>query len=408
MVYAESYAAGYVIPPDSSFAEGVQFGAGVDFGDTAYTFPAGTYFSGAHEFTGTSFHQYTSNGIIFGDGSGIVFSTGTAQTFGTNADFSAGVVKDGLNAGEIVQTNTYGAGSMFADDQTFAASQNFAKYNHFGENTDFTEATQTFKEGMAFGPGSIFRTNQVLPVGTIPSHGVVINAVTCSDASCVPDPADVIAPGEKYESGIDPAATLHPIRSDKKSFEVEGLGLKMEFDTVSTNGSIKADLVDPANVAGITLSGDTISMDGLGESVGNVIELSTEDATISGEIIVTLPYQDSEVGDNENNLTMYHYVENKWIEEQNCTTDTSANTVTCTVTSLSPFSVGHNSSSTGGHSSRECDSHAFGKNKSLNVEQISYDINSFELKVHAYSTCCLLYTSPSPRDRTRSRMPSSA
>ena len=25
-----------------------------------------------------------------------------------------------------------------------------------------------------------------------------------------------------------------------------------------------------------------------------------------------------------------------------------------------------------------------------------------------YDTCCLLYTSPSPRDRTRSRMPSSA
>ena len=27
---------------------------------------------------------------------------------------------------------------------------------------------------------------------------------------------------------------------------------------------------------------------------------------------------------------------------------------------------------------------------------------------HAYSSICLLYTSPSPRDRTRSRMPSSA
>ena len=27
---------------------------------------------------------------------------------------------------------------------------------------------------------------------------------------------------------------------------------------------------------------------------------------------------------------------------------------------------------------------------------------------HAISTVCLLYTSPSPRDRTRSRMPSSA
>ena len=31
----------------------------------------------------------------------------------------------------------------------------------------------------------------------------------------------------------------------------------------------------------------------------------------------------------------------------------------------------------------------------------------FPLSVHVYE-CCLLYTSPSPRDRTRSRMPSSA
>ena len=29
-------------------------------------------------------------------------------------------------------------------------------------------------------------------------------------------------------------------------------------------------------------------------------------------------------------------------------------------------------------------------------------------KVHGYAVACLLYTSPSPRDRTRSRMPSSA
>ena|SRR5665811_783465 len=33
---------------------------------------------------------------------------------------------------------------------------------------------------------------------------------------------------------------------------------------------------------------------------------------------------------------------------------------------------------------------------------------AFFLSVRAYIYCCLLYTSPSPRDRTRSRMPSSA
>ena len=36
------------------------------------------------------------------------------------------------------------------------------------------------------------------------------------------------------------------------------------------------------------------------------------------------------------------------------------------------------------------------------------DSNFRALSVTALSYCCLLYTSPSPRDRTRSRMPSSA
>ena len=35
------------------------------------------------------------------------------------------------------------------------------------------------------------------------------------------------------------------------------------------------------------------------------------------------------------------------------------------------------------------------------------DDSDFEIGIGTYSTC-LLYTSPSPRDRTRSRMPSSA
>ena len=37
-----------------------------------------------------------------------------------------------------------------------------------------------------------------------------------------------------------------------------------------------------------------------------------------------------------------------------------------------------------------------------------YDIAAEQLKVWRRDSICLLYTSPSPRDRTRSRMPSSA
>jgi hypothetical protein len=388
IVYAEEYAAGHVIESRQSFAENVKFGAGVDF-QAAQTFPAGTFFSGAHEFTGDTVHQFTGNGIIFGDGSGITFQSG--KTFGKYADFSAGLLKIGNTPGEVAGTSTFGEGAMFTDEQPFVDTQNFAKYNYFGDKTDFTGASQTFKEGMVFGPGSIFRTNQVLPVGTIPSQGIIMNAVTCPDTSCVPDPADVIAPGEKFGAGIDPAAAKKYVRSDDKTFEIDGLGLTMTFDTVSTDGNIKADLLDPATVAGATLSGTTLTMAGLGASVGNVIDLSADTASITGDIVVTLPYQDSEA-DDENNLTMYHYVNSEWIEEQNCTTDTTANTVTCTVTSLSPFSVGSKSGSVGATSTNTsagsaCNDKAL-DGKSLRLYQIRYDLcESSTIEILGYSTC---------------------
>ena len=46
-----------------------------------------------------------------------------------------------------------------------------------------------------------------------------------------------------------------------------------------------------------------------------------------------------------------------------------------------------------------------------NINDVAMDWDGFRLLDHTYSdviSTCLLYTSPSPRDRTRSRMPSSA
>jgi hypothetical protein len=390
LAHAETFADRAVIEAnrdlsgEHTFGEHMEFKTGVNF-RMGQEFPAGTFFSGEHTYPGDKAFIFTGNGIIFGDGSAIDFVA--AGTFGKNADFSAGVIKNGPDAGCVTGLNTYDEGTMFAPEQGFCGAQIFDKHTHFNDNTDFTAAVQTFREGMTFAEGSVFNNEQVFPVNTILSHGIVINEVECSDSACVPDPADVIAPGEKFGAGVDPAATFHQVRSNDKTFEVNGLGLTMTFDTVSTNGDIKADLVDPANVAGATLSGTTITATGLGPIVGNVIELSADTATITGDIVVTLPYQDSEV-DNENNLTMYHYVNNVWIEEQNCSVNTTANTVTCTVDSLSPFGIGgKNNNSTDGGSERCSASHEFGKNKSLKVSQISYDIESLELAVHAYSTC---------------------
>ena len=47
------------------------------------------------------------------------------------------------------------------------------------------------------------------------------------------------------------------------------------------------------------------------------------------------------------------------------------------------------------------------KNRSLKIEEGSF-IAIHDVGAYGYSMACLLYTSPSPRDRQKSRMPSSA
>ena len=57
----------------------------------------------------------------------------------------------------------------------------------------------------------------------------------------------------------------------------------------------------------------------------------------------------------------------------------------------------------------------FNDNLVMDTSYLGFDLNQaaglkgdFEIIGDAQATFCLLYTSPSPRDRTRSRMPSSA
>ena len=51
----------------------------------------------------------------------------------------------------------------------------------------------------------------------------------------------------------------------------------------------------------------------------------------------------------------------------------------------------------------------YGLNQQPIIQNFSLEINRGDhLAIIGPSGCCLLYTSPSPRDRTRSRMPSSA
>lgn len=305
------------------------------------------------------------------------------MTFGTNTDFDHA--------------------TKFASGQTFSVTQLFDSYQYFDDNTDFTNVAQTFTAGTSFGEGTTFKNDgsQSLPAGTIPSFGVMLDSFTCDTASCLPsDASKFLAPGDLLAPGTDPAASYTKIKPDEKTLTIDGLGLTMTFDTVSTTGTVKTDLYDPALIPSSTLgNGGKVSMStssGNVETIGSVIDLTPEKsksdgtaAVISGTIDITLPYKEANIpaGTDESQLTMLHYENGSWKTEENCTIDTVNNKITCTVTSLSPFGIGGAPTSGSGGGKGNCDSNAFGNNNSLRIYEISYDVDTSEVKVQAYSTC---------------------
>ena len=309
---------------------------------------------------------------------------GAVNTFGANSNF-----------GEVTK---------FAAAQNFIAAQNFDKYQYFDDGTDFTAAAQTFATGTSFGSGTTFKTggSQSLVAGTIPSFGVMLDSFTCDTDSCLPsDSSKFLAPGDLLVSGIDPVATYAKVKPTDKNLTIDGLGLTMTFETVSTAGTIKTDLYDPAQIPSSTLGeGGKVSMmtnSGTVETIGSIIDLTPEQskvggtaASTSGNITITLPYKEANIpaGTEESQLTMLHYVNGEWQTEDSCTVDTTNNKITCVVTSLSPFGIGGPGvSSNGGGGNTNCDPNGFGNNNSLRVYQVMYDVDTHEVQVQAYSTC---------------------
>ena len=265
---------------------------------------------------------------------------------------------------------------------------------------DFTAVTQTFETGTSFGIDTTFNDGQTLPQYTITSSGVLLEEITCgtdtSSNTCIPnDVAKYLSPGEFLTTGIDTTETYSCISSNDKSFTIDGMGVTMSFDTIATSGDVKLDYYDPANVPAATANADgsvSISLaSATGKTIGSIIDLSLETAAVTGDITITLPYLEANIpsGSTESDLQMFHYVNGVWITEDNCTTNTTDNTITCSVTLLSPFGVGYtsSSSSSSGGGGNNCDSNGFGKNNSLRVYQVSYDIDTYQVLVNAYSTC---------------------
>jgi hypothetical protein len=158
--------------------------------------------------------------------------------------------------------------------------------------------------------------------------------------------AKYLSPGEFLTTGIDTTETYSCISSNDKSFTIDGMGVTISFDTITTSGDVKLDYYDPANVPAATANADgsiSISLDSAtGKTIGSIIDLSLETAAVTGDITITLPYLEANIpsGSTESDLVVLHYVNDAWKTEDNCTIDTTNNQITCTISSLSPFGIG--------------------------------------------------------------------
>ena len=320
-----------------------------------------------------------------------------AQSFQSMQDF-IGIMKFGAS------TN-FDHATKFAAGQNFSESQSFDSHQFFDDNTDFSAMAQTFLAGTSFGSGTTFKSDgsQTLPVGSIPAFGVMLDSVTCDAANCMPtDTSKYLAPGERLNPGIDPVASFTKVKPSDTSLTIDGLGITMNFASITGEGTVKTDLYDPSNVPGaIDSSGGQVTIgthnSGLVTTIGSVIDLTPQaskvggdPATYSGSITITMPYLEANIpdGTNESELTVLHFEAGKWKTESNCTVDEENNQITCIVDSLSPFAIGGSpiSGSSGGGSDN-CNSNGFGNNNSLRVHLISYDVDTHEVQVQVYSTC---------------------
>jgi hypothetical protein len=176
-----------------------------------------------------------------------------------------------------------------------------------------------------------------MPTGIVHATGISLTGFTCTNAACDnASDAAVLSPGELLVSGQDPDPVLTSISDGNTGFSIDGLGLSMTFDTISTDGTISIDLVDPDNVQGLTgataTTGGTIST---GTVIGSVMTISAGSATTTGDITITMSYlEENLAGIPEENIIISHFENGAWVEETNCTVDTVNNEVTCTVDSI--------------------------------------------------------------------------
>ena len=352
-----------VTATDMIFKVGSLFPTGGDeytFGQDAnfqgvIAFPSAQDFTvGAEFFNGQTFSA--SNNPDFAD-----FGTfNGAPVFGGAEDFKSSPYFKGVPDFDAGSQYTFAGNTKFDSAIDFKGEEVFSGPADFAANTTF-DTVQTFQSGSQFGSGVTFANSQVLPVGTITSAGILTEAITCLGGdNCLDEIAGkVLAKAALSPSGTTHAAVKNNISNDSKVVTVDGLGVKLTLDTVSTRGGLDVTVKDPDDVVtdtGAELSGTdgALSMTADGTditTISSVIDFTLADsAAISGSMTIEMPYDEAAAtakGFDENNLKVVHYTGGEWITEDDCTVDKVNDIITCTVTSLSPYSVGGSASSGG-------------------------------------------------------------
>ena len=376
---------------------GITFGSAesIDFGATAKTFGASATFAENQNFTGNVNHDLSASDLtfkkdtlflanaseVFGEHvtfAGIIefpddqtFSNGAEfadnqtfdadqdpvfanfTTFGNAVEFAEALdFKDAPNfegTTTFVGTNTFGAGAEFETGVTFTAAQTFSGAVDFGV-ANLSAATQTIQDGSQFELGSTFANGQSLPSGTVLSEGLLLGVTTCSGAAndCIPaDADDILTKGEKLAAGVTIPAIKNTISKDNPTMSIDGLGISVDFTSITTDGNLDVTVQDPAVTVAAT--GAILAEDGSGAleftasgknitTVSSIINFNLTGSTASsGAMTITLPYDEAAAaaaGFTEESLKVSHYVGGVWVVENNCTVDTVNNNIECIVDSV--------------------------------------------------------------------------
>jgi hypothetical protein len=156
--------------------------------------------------------------------------------------------------------------------------------------------------------------------------------------------------------------------------------------TFTSNNSLTGNKLDVQK----TTSNPT-SSNAAGTSLTNYFTVETNTPGLLSARTIQMSYSDVDIsGLDESTLQINRFSEGVW-----SVLTTTINTITNTLTAITPGfstfvisgSAPTTSSAGGGGGGNNCDMDGFGNNTSLRVYQVSYDIDTYQVLVNAYSTC---------------------